>query len=196
MFNEKELSGLRSRAASILKSQPCSDIRFKLNNITIQKYMYMYIADAILDGHVHVAEGGGDGYDHESNTIVFQSANIEPAVIVHEATHAVIDATNPGVKVTKGTHEAAAYIAETLFRMSTGAPLDLEVPHLIRQVLPLAQQIKAWNARNIWLFPCPQRSVDNIIAVIEHSPLRTDTTRELLMDGIGDFTPRPPVKAK
>jgi hypothetical protein len=112
MFGEREKQQLREKAANVLRSATCTSIRFRLDNVRIERSMYPYIAGAILENRVHIEEGGGDGYDHTTNTIFFQSTGVQPATIVHEATHAVIDATMKGQNITKGTGEAVAYLAE------------------------------------------------------------------------------------
>jgi hypothetical protein len=73
--------------------------------------MLGYIGSEILRDKVHVREGGSNWYDHVSNVRSVDDFDTEPHVIVHEATHAVIDATNPGLIITKGSGEAAAYLA-------------------------------------------------------------------------------------
>jgi hypothetical protein len=114
MASDAEIIRLRARAATILSSSTCQKIRFKLDNIAIQTFMYSYVAGLIRDDHVHINIGSGNGYEYESNTITYESVDVSPKAIVHEATHAVIDATNPDKYVTKGTHEAAAYLAESV----------------------------------------------------------------------------------
>ncbi len=179
---------LRWRMSRVLHSRECRAIRFKLDNVAIQTYMYAYIGDAITDHVVNVnANASGRGYDHRSNTITFTSHDIFPAAIVHEATHAIIDATHQGKNISKGTHEAAAYLAETLYSMNCGDDdASVDVPHLDAPLAQLANKVNAYNARHpSGLYVCPGSDVIYIKAILQSSALRMDVNRMDTMDGIG-----------
>src|SRR5690348_239500 len=90
---------LLQKVGSILKSKECSQIRFRLENIGIDRLMYAYFADVMLQGRlIRVVVGSGDGYDNTTTprALTFASADPPPRTIVHEATYAVIDATHKG----------------------------------------------------------------------------------------------------
>src|SRR2546423_8403338 len=117
---EAETSRLRSRAENVLSSPACRAVRFRLDNVAIQTFMYSTIANAIREDRVHMRIGRSRHYDHLTNTIWLDTADVPPYVIVHEATHAVLDATHVGQNITVGTHEAAAYLAETVYALNAG----------------------------------------------------------------------------
>jgi hypothetical protein len=179
---------LRWRMSRILHSKECRAIRFKLDNVTIQTYMYAYIGDAITDRLVQINTAtSGHAYDHLSNTIFVDSHSVAPAVIVHEATHAVIDATHQGKSISVGTHEASAYLAETLYSMACGDDdASVDVPHLDRPLMLLARQVNAFNASHpSGSFVCPDSDVMYIKAIIKSSGLRSNVDRVDTMNGIG-----------
>ena len=134
MASAAEINKLRARARNILCSSHCNySIRFKLENIRIQALQFGYIGDLISRGKINIRIGSGNGYDHRSNTLIFYDVDVEAHVIVHEATHAAIDATHQGVTITKGHGEAAAYLAEMIYSIvTTGGAVDLNVQHLTR----------------------------------------------------------------
>lgn len=187
MVSENDKRQLRSRMARVLRSKACFAIRFRLDNVGIQTYMYSYIADAIVDNRVHVEIGDGHHYDYHPNTITFDSLDVEPATIVHEATHAVIDATHSGKNITNGAHEASAYLAEALYDMNVDDDINVDIPHLARPLYLLARQVKAFNASHAsGLFVCPQSDTLYIKAILNGARGANDVNRVDRMDGIGD----------
>lgn len=186
MVSETELNSLRLRAQGILKSQACMAIRFKIDNVGIQTFMYAYIADAIYKDQVHIRIGEGRGYDYTSNTITFDSINVDPPIIVHESTHAVIDATHVGKTITVGTHETAAYLAETLYALNSNYNQHIiDDQNIMRSIYKLARKIQNFNSKHqSGLFSCPPDDILYIKRVLEHSALRMNVNREDKMDGI------------
>jgi hypothetical protein len=178
---------LRARAQGVLTSQICNQIRFKLDNVRIQSFMFGYIGTAIGMGRIKFRVGGGNGYDHKSNTMFLMSEDVPSNEIVHEATHAIIDATNPGLTITKGTGEAAAYLAETVYSIvAFGEPRSLDVRFLTRPVAQLARELIAFNSNPKVSFVCPDFEVSGIKAILRNSRLVGDINRLDRMDGIGD----------
>ena len=85
---------LLRKVVRILKSNECLAIRFKLENISIHTYTYMYIGSVMLEGRlIRVKVGDGNHYDNTTNpqTLILDSADPPARTIVHEGTHAVID---------------------------------------------------------------------------------------------------------
>ncbi len=186
MASESEIRALRLRTQAILRSQVCQKIRFKLANVQIQTFMYGYIGSAIADDRVHLRVGNGHNYNPASNTITFDSEEPDAATIVHEATHAVIDATHVGKTITTGVHETSAYLAETMYTLLTGKDPFLDVPHLTHPVAQLARSVIAFNKKSNGVYQCSLSETRGIIAILEHSNLRMDTAHTERMDGIGD----------
>src|SRR6516162_9848266 len=101
MASEDDKQPLRLRMRHVLASEKCAYIRFVLGPIHIQQFMYNYIAQAILDDVVHLVIGDpsrGQDYDRRNGTIYFYSPDTSHPAIVHEPSHGVIDATNPGLE--------------------------------------------------------------------------------------------------
>lgn len=188
MASEAELRDLRLRAARILKSQACLDIRFQLDKVGIQTFMYSYIGSAISDDKVHLNIGTGHNYNPATNTITFNAIDVDAPTIVHEATHAIIDATHVGQKFTTGVHEAAAYLAETVYALNANyGSHQIDVPHLAPSLYDLARRIKAFNSQNkSGLFVCPASDTFSIIAILGNSKLGMDVDHTEVMDGINE----------
>lgn len=146
--------------------------------------MYAYVAGLVKDDHVHITIGDGDGYDHMPNNMILSSTGVAPAAIVHEATHALIDATNPDKEVTKGTHEAAAYLAETIYMLLSGGEPYLEMKYLTQPIAELAKKVIAFNASHpSGLFTCPLADTAYIKEVYR-SQTGADINRKDKMDGV------------
>jgi len=196
MADAIDLAKLKARMTNILKSQACRQIRFKLDGIHIQTFMYGYIAGRIDTGHVRVQIGNADygDIDRDRHTwiVTLSSANAAPKTIVHECTHALIWATNAGVTVPRETHEAAAYMAESMYALLTGGSIDTEVDGLDRVVGPLARRaIEFNNAHNTSSpFVCPPSDVELMKAIYKRTPLWSEDNRT--QGGLGDDRPRLP----
>jgi len=120
--------------------------------------MYAYIGDAIVDRRIPVELGGGNGYDPDSDppAIHWELLKVPPKAIVHEATHAVINATHVGSAITKATHEAAAYLAESMFELLSGRDPQTDVALLTGPATRLAQSAIDFNESNPnATFTCP-----------------------------------------
>ncbi|MBR1155223.1 hypothetical protein [Bradyrhizobium sp. JYMT SZCCT0428] len=180
-----DLPSFRSRAKGILTSPACNNIRFKLDNVQIRSFMFGYIGDAIARNRVHIKAEGFNGYDHESDTIFLVSPDVRPHELVHEATHAVIDATNRGLVISKGPGEAAAYLAETVYSIVTqGEANSLDVPHLTPPVASLARRLIEYNKDPRRTFTCPASDVTLIKAILGSSKLAGNMARMDTMNGI------------
>jgi hypothetical protein len=190
-----DLARLRARMQNILTSSACKQIRFKMANIHIQTFMYGYIAGSIDNGRVRVQIGKGDYGDIDSDRhtyiLTLSSADAAPNVIVHECTHAVIWATQIGLTLTKETHEAAAYLADSMYEMLCGrsAP-DTQVAGLTGPVARLARQAVDFNKSHDTTFVCPPSDVELIKAIYKRSPLGAERT--WTQGGLGDDKPRLP----
>ena len=142
---------LKARVINVLRSPACLDIQFTIAGSTIMGYGYGYVADMIKQDGIRIRIGNTGAftasYDHHGSTptFVFGDPSIVSspdgrATIVHEATHAVIDAVRKGRTIAFGDNEVAAYLAETIYRMNTNSPLTGPLaPFLI----PVARRIKS-----------------------------------------------------
>ncbi len=144
---------LRAKTISILRTRPCLDIRFSIAGITLMGYGYGYIADMLALDSVHVAIGNTGGftatYDNKSNTITFGTRN--PAdlgtvdgrgTVIHECTHAVIDAVAKGRSVAYGDDEVAAYLAQTVYSLNAGDKIN-KVGPVAGPLYAVASKIRA-----------------------------------------------------
>jgi hypothetical protein len=153
--------------------------------------MYSYITDAIAQGRISAVVGNGSGYDDLQNphAVVLPSADPAPRPIVHEATHAVIDATHKGQKILKGDNEAAAFLAESVYGLLAGEPMGPECPsYFSRAFRGVAEQIRAFNSTHAsGLFPVPPGDAMNLKALIGNLPfMYSDVNKVEIMKGIGD----------
>jgi hypothetical protein len=189
----ENLAALKARMKTILTSTTCQQIRFKMENIVIQWGMYGYIAGRIDTGHVRVEIGNanfGVIAPDRHTYILTVEADVPAQTIVHEATHAVIWATQTGLTLTKEAHEAAAYLADSMYGLLTGDGVNTQVAGLDRVVGPLAGQAIAFNKTHNTAFVCPGGEVATMKAIYKSSPLGRDNTTT--QGGLGDDKPRLP----
>ena len=185
---------LLQQVGRILKSNECLAIRFKLENISIHTFTYMYIAQVMLEGRlIRVVVGSGNGYDNTTTprTLTFASADPQPGTIVHEATHAVIDATHKGQTIQKGANEAAAFLAEAVYELLADESwLGTSTPHYFaRAFYKLAKNAINHNSNDsLPRFVCPPGDVMNLKALIGTLPdySNTNLNQNDTMQGIGD----------
>lgn len=153
--------------------------------------MYLYIAQVIREGrYIQTTIGNGSGYDDTSNLhrLIFPSESPAARTIVHESTHAVIDATHKGKQIVKGVNEAAAFLAEAIYGMYTGESMDGYPGYFAHAVHRLAEQVHEFNVKHAsGLFVCPSGDVMNLRALIAGLPLMYGTANQVeTMKGIGD----------
>jgi hypothetical protein len=187
MASPSEIASLRTRIGRILKSAACLEIRFTVANISIQRFMYTYIGQAIMDGTVHLAIADANHYDHKTNVLTLDSLDVAPPVIVHESTHALINATHVGKAIRCGSHETAAYLAESLWALNTDNDVAVDVPHMNQRMARLARRVQEFNSQNrMGLFVCDPGEVQNMEALMRNSRNGTDVDRVDVQVGIGD----------
>jgi hypothetical protein len=189
MSKASEISQLRARAGRVLKSQACLDIRFRFpfDGILIQRFMYTYVGQAIMDDLVHLDFSNNPGYDPDLKTFFLEGPDVGTATIVHEATHIIINATHVGKVITKGAHEMAGYLAETLWALNSDNEISVDVPVIRTPLRRLALKIQAYNSGNkSGSFPCPPDDTNHIKALLKNSGLGMEADRKYLQTGIGD----------
>lgn len=202
---------LRSKVSEILNSPACLRIRFRVDAVGIQTYMYSYIAQAVRENRVHIVihnDKNPDGqkiskpertaeYNPKTNTLLFRSADIYKdadgkATIVHEATHAVIDATHANGTVRSGQNELAAYLAQMLYSMYSNDKYN-KVGPLAGPIYQLALKVFAFNSEHkSGLFVCdPNETYPLKVYLNDHG---YQAWAKDLTDGIGDGPQLPPMR--
>jgi hypothetical protein len=150
---------LKKRVINILRSPACMRIQFTFAGSTVMGYGYGYVADVMEQGGIRIgiANTGGftANYDHRDKTPIFVfsdpamvSSPDGRATIVHEATHAVIDAVRMGRSINYGDNEVAAYIAEFIYRLNTGLPLTGPLAPLL---YPAVQNIRNFAGPGVYV---------------------------------------------
>ena len=123
-----EENALRQRVGNILMSKPCQRINISVDRVNVNGSGFSYVALAVLNT-IKFAVGelpanSEAQYSIGFNTFRFPHAGygvgganaaFERQTIVHEATHAVIDATSSNRSVLKMTHEMAGLMAGALY---------------------------------------------------------------------------------
>lgn len=151
---------LRNKAESILRPKPCMDIKFTLSGMTLMGYGYGYVAQMLTDGVIKVVIGQTHGftarYDSSINTLFFGTRNPGDlgtvdgrGTVVHECTHAVVDATQKGKFVAFGNDEVAAYIAQTVYSLNAGDTINTVGP-LSGPLVKIASKIRAYDAEGVY----------------------------------------------
>ena len=120
-----ELDALRGRIGQILMSPQCQKVNFTFDSVYVDGSSFCYVALAGLSGsgfkvQVNAAQSSEAMYLPSSNTFVFKNAGygssakpFEMMTIVHESTHALIDAKKRRTLML--ANEVCAYIAGALF---------------------------------------------------------------------------------
>jgi hypothetical protein len=190
MSSHDPTPALLSRMQRVLSSPAANAVRFQLDNVAIHSYMLGYIATAVGDDRVHVRVDGSraNSYNPEFNTINFIFADPDDATIVHESTHAAIDATNPGLAVTVATGEAVAYVAESVYALNAGFDdHTIDDRGIMRAAYVLARQIRAYNAINpSGVYTCPPSDVATLKSALIGSRLAQDFAKSFVQDGLGE----------
>ena len=135
---------LRNRAGALLMSTACQNIDFRWAGIHVDGSSFSFIALAMLNKATHSPgihfrvehqpAGVGASYDPQTNTFSVPSTSFgsvspwEKQAIVHECTHALIDATS-GKRKTFSIHdEMAAFVAGALFNIYSAPNLTGPFP--------------------------------------------------------------------
>jgi hypothetical protein len=167
---------LTNRIVDVLKWTQCASIRFKLELVGIQSFMYLHTSNAVREGAitVQVNPNSSPYFDPDARLMSLPKADPEPNVIVHEATHALILTTHVGKVLSVITHEAAAYLAEAVFSMNLGNKPQLgHLPGVYNAAYRLAALVKYHNDRNSsGMFECPAGLVGELKDALRKSPLR------------------------
>ena len=124
---------LRGRMANILLSRPCARINFAIDNVAVDGSMLSYVGLALSSpaaggrGFPIVVDPNGTSranYTPPTNTFMLPHLgyaaggpmfDFERQTIVHEATHAAIDALDPRDEVVQITNEMCGYVAGALY---------------------------------------------------------------------------------
>ena len=160
MSKANDIQFVRNRFASGMGASVMNLVRFKLNNISIQFLQYAWLGDLVKQGRIRIDVGSGDNYDHNTDIIGIDDPKCWFSNLVHEGTHAIIDGCNPGLTITKGSGEACAYLAETMFSIAWRDEVpDLIIPHLTRPMAALARRALAFNSTRKSSFECDGRCV-------------------------------------
>lgn len=175
---------IRSRIRQVLATNACSQIRFRLANIFIGRFMFNYVAGMVANGSVNIAEGDTPRYDIDSNTLMV-SAGATPAEIVHESTHILINATHQGKTIRRGDHETAAYLAAALWALYSDEEIAVDVPHMDVHVRRLAKKVKAFNdANRSGCYVCDPADYLYIQTLMQNSANGTDVNERRVQKGL------------
>jgi hypothetical protein len=133
-----QIAQLRQRIVDLLNSDPVQKINFSFRKVRVSGSDYAYVALAMVgksssvNYNFSVAAGAAATYQpKKSNTFSFPSVGygatnaFEKMTIVHECTHAVIDAKRSSLgQVPQLDNEISAYIAGGLYNVFNGAPFS------------------------------------------------------------------------
>jgi hypothetical protein len=123
---------LRLKVLSALNSKACGAIAFQAAGISVMGYHYGYLADLVAQYCVDIKFGVVDPaasaeYDHTTDTLRFSNRNLGfyatpsgRAQIIHECTHALIDAAHPGKPVRRSDNEFICWLAQTIYSLLAG----------------------------------------------------------------------------
>ena len=147
-----EADAIKNRIGAILMSPSCQTIDFWLDGHHIDGSAFSYVALAMrsvtIDIEPNPPPNVAAGYNPYSNTFRFKSANVgttlrERMYIVHESTHAMIDAkgkqaTASGASARDVSNEACAYVAGMFYYVLESAGLTgMPVPPIWAASVPV-----------------------------------------------------------
>ena len=175
---------IRARIGRVLKTNACSQIRFRLANIHIGRFMFNYIAGMIENGSVIITPGDAPHYDMPTNTLQISGGATE-AEIVHESTHILISATHEGQTIRRGDHETAAYLSAALWALYSDNEIAVDVPHMDVHVRRLANKILAFNTANrSGTYDCAPADYLLIQSLMQASANGTDVNERKVQPGL------------
>lgn len=187
-----EEAALRQRVGNILMSRPCQRINISVDRVSVNGSGFSYVALSVLNT-IQFAIGDLPAdfeaqYSIGSNTFRFPHsgygaggprAALERQTIVHEATHAVIDATSSNRSVLKMTHELAGLMTGALYNafcadylaaadLFTPSPTDAIYGTAHRLAQSVAAGIKAYKFAGCWIMT-PEFLAPLSRAILAHS---------------------------
>ena len=204
MAELNELKNLREQVGKILTSDACQKINFTLENVRVDGSDYFYVALALLNTATRTSHvkfkidpsiAANAQYLIEANTFVFRAAGVAfdqgngHRTIVHEATHAVIDAKSEKTKVLRITNEMAAFIAGSLYNVFTGNHANTDV-QIYRQAHAIAEtmnrQISRYNYSGAYVIHAWQTKALRmaILAHTAYASLKSDPNATYGDDGL------------
>jgi hypothetical protein len=137
-----------------------------------RQVFFNYVAQIFQDKRIKITFGNNPGYFHETKEHIIEE-NAHPASIVHESTHILINATHQGQVINQGYHEAAAYLAESLWALNSKRPNHIENDHICRKCISLAHKVNDYNARNPDAYGCEMADIVNLIATMDQNGVST-----------------------
>lgn len=119
-----------SEVIQILSNAAVSRINFSLGGLHINSDGFARIRRAIQNGHIKVngsrtlPEAASASYGADENVLTISpdlnlGTRSGQAVVIHECVHAIVDAARAS-STTVASNEAAAYIAQVIYRMANG----------------------------------------------------------------------------
>jgi hypothetical protein len=142
--------------------------------IHIGSFMYNYIAQVFLDKRIIIKFGDSPSFNNVTRELEIQE-DPNDATIVHESTHILIDGCHLGKSITRGEHEAAAYLAESLWALNSNNDNSIDDIHLRIQCSKLAHKAKEYNSSHSDAYMCDPADIQYIVAILGN--LSYDTSK-------------------
>ena len=171
--------GLRNQIISLLMSDACQDMKFRVGGVFFNGFLYRCVANALREPghklHIQVVSslpGGRDAdYDNRRIRVKFPILDngtdlaYKCGTLVHECTHACIDA-QPGLQVWRSVNEIAGYFASFLWRRGQAYPMpDPGENNFVKTLCDLAVDARKANVRGD-AFIMPDKAVDYLKRMI------------------------------
>ena len=171
--------GLRLQIISLLMSDACQDMKFRVGGVYFNGFLYRCVANALREPghklHIQVVSSlpGGRDADYENGRIRVKFPILDNGTdlvykcgtLIHECTHACIDA-QPGLQVWRSVNEIAGYFASFLWRRGQGYPMpDSGENNFVKTLCDLAVDARKANVRGN-VFKLPDLAVDYLKRII------------------------------
>lgn len=149
---------LRQRIVGIIVSDECQKLNFMYKGVSIDGSTYFYIAlsltgpnftgKAIRVKVVKQKEGVEASYNIQKNIIKVPENNYgvtasQKMAIVHEVTHAILDARGKKYAFPRLENEMLAYIAGAMYNVNCNSPVPVGTSGLYFEAHTVAMKIKA-----------------------------------------------------
>jgi hypothetical protein len=173
--------GFRLQIISLLMSDACQDMKFRVSGVLFNGFLYRCVANAFREPrhniHIQVVSSLRGGRDAEYDNKVLRVLNrlsyldagpdlpYKCQTVIHECTHACIDA-QPGLHVWRTVNEVAGYFAGFLWRRGQGYPIpDPGKNNFVKILRDLADDARKVNVRGE-VFILPDSAVDALKPMI------------------------------
>jgi hypothetical protein len=176
----------------VLSSAACQAVDFTYHNLRIYGHGYQTVKFATAENRIHISilattrnNGAKASYDIDNNVFIIPvdftiAGVISEMSLVHESTHALMNAMYPGTRIKMSINEGIAYLADAIYFYNSGLTTSQATKEAISGHL---RQYSGWNtaldiAPNVLSGGSAVDAVELIAADVERDPRYAKELRE------------------